>query len=125
MESKQENIRGPEYVRFGKNVAAARQSLGLSQRDIAKKLGMGQSTYAGYETGTRKVPLSVIIQLSQILNKTPDELIGYSKQNNNSINIQGLEKDLVLSYRNADEVDKTIVKRTLNLGDESPKQKNA
>ncbi|MBQ6994994.1 MAG: helix-turn-helix transcriptional regulator [Lachnospiraceae bacterium] len=68
--------RGEEYVAFGRNLATARVSLGLSQADIAARLDMPQSTYAGYESGTRKVPLSVILQFSNFFGKTPDELIG-------------------------------------------------
>lgn len=68
--------RGEEYVEFGKNLAACRNALGLSQAEIARQLGIIQSTYAGWETGTRKVQLSTIIQLANFFHVDVDVLIG-------------------------------------------------
>ena len=68
--------RGPEYLRFGTNLANLRKSRGLSQSDVASALGIVQSTYAGWETGARKVQLSAILQLSEFFNVSVDALIG-------------------------------------------------
>ena len=76
MNKAQAQTRGEDYERFGKNLASLRENLGLSQYDISKKLGLSQSTYAGYETGTRKIPLSMIIKLSDFFKVKPDTLIG-------------------------------------------------
>lgn len=117
----------PEYIRFGKNIARARKDLKLSQEHVASLLGVSQSTYASYETASRKVPLSIIVKLAEILKKTPDELLGTNEKINNKsfLTVYGFEKDLVVSYRKADELDKAIVKRTLKLDDVSPNQKKA
>jgi transcriptional regulator with XRE-family HTH domain len=103
----------------------ARQEKGISQKQISSMLNVPQSTYAGYESGTRKVPLSIIIKLAKILKTSPDLLIGDNEISSNSLVVHGLEKDLVISYRNADEVDKTIVRRTLKLDIKKENQKNA
>ena len=93
---------GPEYEKFGRNLASSRVALGLSQADIAKSLGMTQSTYAGYETGTRKIPLSVIIQLSNYFGKTPDELISGELPSllpiKNEFPLSNLEKDIIRKW---------------------------
>lgn len=68
--------RGPEYLRFGANLANLRKSRGLSQKDVASALGIVQSTYAGWETGARKVQLSAILQLSDFFNVSVDTLTG-------------------------------------------------
>ena len=126
MTNSNNDIKGEEYARFGNNVMKARKEKGISQKQISNMLKVPQSTYAGYETGTRKVPLSIIIKLAKILNKTPDELIGIQdSKGKNGIMVHGFEKELVISYRNADEVDKTIVRRTLKLDTVRPNQKNA
>ena len=126
MTNSSNDIKGEEYVRFGNNVMKARKEKDISQKQIANMLKVPQSTYAGYETGTRKVPLSIIVKLAKILNKTPDELIGtQGSKGKNGIMVHGFEKELVISYRNADEVDKTIVRRTLKLDTTHPNQKNA
>ena len=126
MTNSNNDIKGEEYVRFGNNVMKARKEKGISQKQIANMLKVPQSTYAGYETGTRKVPLSIIVKLAKILNKTPDELIGtQGSKVKNGIMVHGFEKELVISYRNADELDKAIVRRTLKLDTVRPNQKNA
>lgn len=107
---------GPEYEVFGRNVAAARVALGLSQYDVAEKLGMTQSTYGGYETGTRKVPLSVILKLSEILHKTPDELLGTATaKKNNDFYLSDLEKDIIRKFRTLNNGERAMFLRTIGV----------
>lgn len=63
------------YIEFGRRLASIRQNSKLSQSQIAQKLNIAQSTYAGYEKGVRKIPLEIIVQLSKILNISPAVLI--------------------------------------------------
>ena len=63
------------YIEFGRRLAFIRQNSKLSQSQIAQKLNIAQSTYAGYEKGVRKIPLGIIVQLSKILNISPAILI--------------------------------------------------
>ena len=91
---------GEDYERFGHNLAALRNSRGLSQAELADKLGLLQSTYAPYETGTRKVPLSVLIKLSNFFNVPLDDLIGTSNSSNTSNHdLKESERNLLASYR--------------------------
>lgn len=43
-----------------------RESLGLKQSHMAKKLGLSQSTYAQYELGARKIPASLRTTLHEL-----------------------------------------------------------
>lgn len=63
------------YIEFGRRLAFIRQNSKLSQSQIAQKLNIAQSTYAGYEKGVRKIPLEIIVQLLKILNISPTILI--------------------------------------------------
>lgn len=63
------------YIEFGRRLASIRQNSKLSQSQIAQKLNIAQSTYAGYEKGVRKIPLEIIVQLSKILDISPTVLI--------------------------------------------------
>lgn len=96
--------RGEEYVEFGKNLAACRNALGLSQAEIARQLGIIQSTYAGWETGTRKIQLSTMIQLASLLCVSIDMLIGTEKLvlpevKNDLFELKESEKNLISTYR--------------------------
>lgn len=49
---------------------------GLTQVQIAQKLGISQSTYALYESGARNVSLAMLSQIADALNIGADELLG-------------------------------------------------
>lgn len=63
------------YKEFGRRLADIRQTNDLSQKQLAEKLNIPQSTYAGYETGSRKIPLDLIVDLSKIFKISPTILI--------------------------------------------------
>lgn len=61
------------YTNFGQLLKKRREKLGYSQQDIADRLGITKNSYGLYERGGRKVPLSMIIELSAILSFDVDE----------------------------------------------------
>lgn len=69
------------YIEFGRRLAFIRQNSKLSQSQIAQKLNIAQSTYAGYEKGVRKIPLEIIVQIAKILNISPTILISGDEAN--------------------------------------------
>ena len=66
---------GDDYIQFGKNIAEARERMNLTQAEASKLLDIPQSTYAGYETGVRKVPLSIIKKLANFYKVSVDSLL--------------------------------------------------
>lgn len=50
-----------------------RKSLGLTQANIAKQLGISESYYSQLENGKRRMSLVMAIKIASILGKTPDE----------------------------------------------------
>ena len=63
---------------FGARIKIMRKSLGLTQAQLAKKIGMTSKAIANYEQGIREPSLKNLIALSTILNVTTDWLIGRS-----------------------------------------------
>ena len=61
---------------FGERLFAARQQLGLSQTQMAEKLGITQPSYAGWERRETALKPEHLVQLSVILNVTVDHLLG-------------------------------------------------
>lgn len=72
---------------FGKRIAEIRESMGLSQGEASKLLDIPQSTYSGYELGSRKIPLSMIKKISDLYNVSVDSLL------DNEINTIAAHKD--------------------------------
>ena len=50
---------------------------GLTQKQIANKIGIGVTTYSGYETGYSNPDIDKLMQISDILGVTIDFLVGH------------------------------------------------
>ncbi len=54
----------------------------LTQEEIAEKVGIGQSTYAQYESGKRKPSPEKLEKLAKVLNVSPNYLLGWEDESN-------------------------------------------
>lgn len=59
---------------FAENLKRIRKSKGLSQKELAEKLGVSQPSYAQYERGTRNPKIETLNKIAQALNTTVEEL---------------------------------------------------
>jgi len=57
------------YELIGKKLQKAREEAGMSQEELAKKLGYTQASLSNYELGKRRLYLSDLKRISQILSK--------------------------------------------------------
>ena len=53
-----------------------RQDHDLTQKAVAKHLGISQQCYSGYERGSRGVPIWVVIELAKLYRVSADYLLG-------------------------------------------------
>jgi len=60
----------------GQRIKELRNELGMSQKNLAEKIGVAQNTIAQYEKGTTKTSIEVIVNLAIILETTTDYLLG-------------------------------------------------
>ena len=121
--------RGDIYESFGRRIAEARANMGLTQSEAASQLEMSKSTYSGYESGTRKVPLSLIVKFSEFYGISPDELINGDTQcqdsrlsvvndnrdDNVSFDISPIEKEIIYKYRALPADAKDMLLRSLGI----------
>jgi transcriptional regulator with XRE-family HTH domain len=54
---------------IGTAIRDARFSRGLTQDDLAVRLGLTRATIASYETGRRKIPAGTLIQIAHLCGK--------------------------------------------------------
>jgi transcriptional regulator with XRE-family HTH domain len=59
-----------------KSLKESRIHYGLTQKEIANKLRVSQSTYAGYETGKSTPNIEMLCKLADIYGTSLDILIG-------------------------------------------------
>ncbi len=58
------------------NIAEIRQRSFITQAELAEKLGIKRTTLSHYETGRRRVPVSLLVPIKDALGCTLDELFG-------------------------------------------------
>jgi transcriptional regulator with XRE-family HTH domain len=65
-----------DYVKMGNRILLARIQKKIKQQEIGKALGISQSTYSGYETGSRKIEIDQLYELSDMLDVPVQWLLG-------------------------------------------------
>src|SRR4030043_1053206 len=58
------------YKSIGKKIQMAREEAGLSQEELASRLGYTQAAFSNYELGKRRLYLANIEQIARELNKS-------------------------------------------------------
>ena len=53
-----------------------REDNNLTQQQVAAYLNIRQNTYSQYETGTRQIPLEVLVALAALYKTSTDYLLG-------------------------------------------------
>ena len=64
------------FKELGARIAELRKEQGLSQQALADQLGIAQQTFAHYEVGRARMPVSLLPALAQIFGVAGDELLG-------------------------------------------------
>lgn len=71
------HLRDDSILEFSDRLKILRKQKGLTQKEIAKLIGVYQGSYANWENGKREPKLEIIVQLAKILDTTPNELLGW------------------------------------------------
>jgi transcriptional regulator with XRE-family HTH domain len=64
---------------FSERLKASRKEAGLTQVELAEVLKVSSGTVGMWETGKREPKFEAMVQLSKILNKSVDYLLGLSE----------------------------------------------
>lgn len=59
-----------------KRIRELREDHDLTQREVAEMLGMSQTGYSKYETGTNDIPTAVLIKLADFYKTSVDYVLG-------------------------------------------------
>lgn len=61
---------------LGARITQLRKEQGMSQQTVADALEVAQQTYAHYEVGRIRMPVSLLPELAQLFGVTTDDLLG-------------------------------------------------
>ena len=59
-----------------RRIRELREDNDFTQREVAEMLGMSQTGYSKYETGTNDIPTAVLIKLADFYKTSVDYLLG-------------------------------------------------
>lgn len=63
------------YKKIGKRIKELREKAGLSQREVAIKIGIKRPTISQIENGERKISAEEILEFSKLFNVTPNNML--------------------------------------------------
>lgn len=96
-----------DQVKIGKFIAECRKNVGLTQKQLAEKLGITDRAVSKWETGKALPDSSIMLELCRILEITVNDLLSgevISMENNNQIN----EKLLIEMSKELERKNKTV-----------------
>ena len=108
------------YQQFSVRVQKLRKEMNLTQRDVARMLGMLPMTYGRYENAKHKVTLGILHRMAEVLNVSEEYLVtgnasskkdGYTKIGIDTLSASDMH--LITMYRGLDERGRTIINNIL------------
>ncbi len=78
---------------IGSRLRARAEELQLTDAEVARRLGLAQSRYAHYVSGTRSPDYQTLARICRILVTSPDYLLGFSAKAAGDVSEQALLQD--------------------------------
>ena len=77
--------------KFNENLKIARERKGITQKELAEKIGVAKSTYSLYESGNREPNVQTIKKIAEALNTSADEVLGIEEPRTIAAHFDGEE----------------------------------
>lgn len=100
-------------MEFSERLKDLRKQAGLTQVDVAEKLGISQPAYASWERGAKKPTQENLVKIAQILNVSVDYLVGNSNENIKDDELDNVELLFRMNSNGLTKEEKIIFRREL------------
>lgn len=87
----------------------------MTQRKIAKVLGITESTMSGYLTGKVRLPAWLVQACAEYFQVSTDYLYGLTNDPQQKIDLSPAERDLVLSFRTLTRDQRELIVRSVAI----------
>jgi len=98
-------------MEFSERLKTLRKEAGLTQVDVAEKLGISQPAYASWERGVKKPTQDNLVKIAQVLNVLVDYLVGNS--DNTEDELDNIELLFRMNSKGLTDEEKEIFKKEL------------
>ncbi|NRG17579.1 helix-turn-helix transcriptional regulator [Rhizobiales bacterium] len=65
---------------FANNLKDRAHELGLSNAEVARRVGLSERRYAHYVSGRNEPDLAMLLKIAEVLQSTPNELLGLDRE---------------------------------------------
>jgi bacteriophage CI repressor helix-turn-helix domain len=72
-------------MEFSERLKDLRRQAGLTQVEVAEKLGISQQAYASWERGVKKPTQENLVKIAHVLNVSVDYLVGNSEEKSDEL----------------------------------------
>lgn len=83
-----------DYYAIGQRIRKVRKARGLSQEELAEKVGISTTHMSHIETGNTKLSLAVFVELASSLGVRTDDLLSDNSPNTRSASIDAIIRTL-------------------------------
>ena len=87
---------------IGSRLRARARALGLSDAEIARRLGFGPSRYTNYISDLREPDFATLLRICELLETTPNIILGIGEQALPSTSAEALRERIALAARTMD-----------------------
>lgn len=98
-------------MEFSERLKELRKQAGLTQVELAGKLGIVQSSYADWERGKKKPTQENLVKIAQILNVSVDYLVGNSEEKTDELD--NIELLFRMNSKGLSDEEKKVFKKEL------------
>ena len=98
-------------MEFSERLKDLRKQAGLTQVDVAEKLGISQPAYASWERGAKKPTQENLVKIAQILNVSVDYLVGNAEEKTDELD--NIELLFRMNSKGLTEEEKEVFKKEL------------
>ena len=98
-------------MEFSERLKNLRKEVGLTQVDVAGKLGISQQAYASWERGVKKPTQENLVKIAQIMNVSVDYLVGNSEKRTDELD--NIELLFRMNSRGLTEEEKKVFRKEL------------
>ncbi|WP_183140002.1 helix-turn-helix domain-containing protein [Streptococcus salivarius] len=98
-------------MEFSERLKDLRKQAGLTQVDVAERLGVSQPAYASWERGIKKPTQENLVKIAQVLNVSVDYLVGNSEERTDELD--NIELLFRMNSKGLTDEEKEIFKKEL------------
>ena len=86
----------------GERLRARARALGLSDIEVARRLGLGQSRYANYVSGVREPDFATLLRICDVLQTTPNRMLGVAESHTPVAELDDLRRGIAAAAAEMD-----------------------